>query len=95
VRRRKDGTLVDISLTVSPVKDDQGRIVGASKVARDITERKLTEAKLRDKDRQLEELIAAIPAAIYTTDAAGKIIYFNEAAAELAGRTPMIGREWW
>jgi PAS domain S-box-containing protein len=95
VRRRKDGTLVDISLTVSPVKDDQGRIIGASKIARDITDRKLAEAKLRDSERQLQELIAAIPAAIYTTDAQAKITYFNEAAAELAGRTPIIGREWW
>lgn len=43
VRRRKDGTLVDISLTVSPVKDSQGRIIGASKIARDISERKLAE----------------------------------------------------
>jgi PAS domain S-box-containing protein len=40
VRRRKDGTAVDISLTVSPVRDAMGRIVGASKIARDITERK-------------------------------------------------------
>ena len=40
VRQRKDGSLVDISLTVSPVKDDAGRIIGASKIARDISERK-------------------------------------------------------
>jgi two-component system, chemotaxis family, CheB/CheR fusion protein len=40
VRRRKDGSLVDISLTVSPVRDAGGRIVGASKIARDITERR-------------------------------------------------------
>ena len=40
VRRRKDGTLIDISITVSPVKDRSGRIVGASKIARDITERR-------------------------------------------------------
>ncbi len=40
VRRRKDGSLVDISLTVSPLRDAQGRVVGASKIARDITERK-------------------------------------------------------
>jgi PAS domain S-box-containing protein len=95
VRRRKDGTLVDISLTVSPVKDDQGRIVGASKIARDITERKLTDARLRDSERQLQELIAAIPAAIYTTDAQGRITYFNQPAVELAGRTPTIGSDEW
>ena len=40
VRRRKDGTLLDISVTISPVRDAQGRVIGASKVARDITERK-------------------------------------------------------
>ncbi len=40
VRRRKDGSLIDVSLCVSPIRDTQGRIVGASKIARDITERK-------------------------------------------------------
>jgi PAS domain S-box-containing protein len=95
VRRRKDGTLVDVSLTVSPVKDDQGRIIGASKIARDITERKLSEARLRDSERQLQELIAAIPAAIYTTDAQGRIAYYNQAAAQLAGRPPTIGSDEW
>jgi two-component system CheB/CheR fusion protein len=40
MRRRKDGTLVPLSITVSPIRDSTGRIVGASKVARDITERK-------------------------------------------------------
>ncbi len=43
IRKRKDGTLLDISLTISPVKDAQGKIIGASKVARDITERKRQE----------------------------------------------------
>jgi PAS domain S-box-containing protein len=43
VRRAKDGRLLNMSLTVSPVKDSSGRIIGASKVARDITERKLAE----------------------------------------------------
>ena len=45
-RRAKDGRLLDISLTVSPVKDASGRIVGASKIARDITERRQTEQAL-------------------------------------------------
>src|SRR5579862_2332254 len=45
VRRRKDGTLIDLSLTISPVKDRHGNIIGASKIARDITERKQAEAE--------------------------------------------------
>ena len=44
LRRKKDGTLIDISLTISPVRDGQGNIVGASKIARDITDRKKSEA---------------------------------------------------
>ena len=46
IRRHKDGTLLDISLTISPVRDSQGKVVGASKVARDITERKRQEQAL-------------------------------------------------
>ena len=69
VRRRKDGSLIDISLTVSPIRDNAGRIVAASKIARDITEQKRAEAALRDSERRLQDLLAAIPAAIYTTDA--------------------------
>jgi PAS domain S-box-containing protein len=47
VRRRKDGKLIDISLTISPVKDDTGRIIGASKIARDISAQKAAEQALR------------------------------------------------
>ena len=43
LRQRKDGTLIDLSLTISPIKDSSGRVVGASKVARDITDRKRAE----------------------------------------------------
>jgi DNA-binding response OmpR family regulator len=51
----------------------------------------LSEARLRDSERQLQDLIAAVPAAIYTTDAEGKITYFNQGAVELTGRTPTNG----
>ena len=57
VRRRKDGTLLDISLTVSPIVDRNGRIVGASKIARDITERKLTEERLKQFTSELEQRV--------------------------------------
>lgn len=50
-RRRKNGELLNISLTISPIRDATGRIVGISKIARDITERKLTEAALFESER--------------------------------------------
>ncbi|GAB2178993.1 PAS domain S-box protein [Dongia sp. agr-C8] len=95
IRRHKDGHPIDISLTISPIRDEWGRIMGASKIARDITERKEAEARLRDNEQQLKDLLAAIPAAIYTTDAEGRVTYFNEKAVELAGRVPVIGSDEW
>ena len=53
VRMREDGSLLDLSLTVSPLRDAAGRIIGASKIARDITERKRVEAALRDMQMEL------------------------------------------
>ena len=95
VRHRKDGGLIDVSLTISPIRDPQGRIIGVSKIARDITEKNLVEKKVRDNERRLQELLSAIPAAIYTTDVSGHITYFNEAAVEFAGRRPVLGSDQW
>jgi PAS domain S-box-containing protein len=54
VRQRKDGILIEISLTVSPVRNAKGEIIGASKIARDITERKRREAQLLILAREAE-----------------------------------------
>ena len=53
IRQRKDGRLLDISITVSPIRDAQGKIVGASKIARDITRRKRVEITLRESEQRL------------------------------------------
>jgi PAS domain S-box-containing protein len=53
VRCRKDGTLVNVSLTISPLFDAAGKVIGASKIARDITKEKRAEEALRDRDRAL------------------------------------------
>jgi PAS domain S-box-containing protein len=53
VRVRKDGRLIDVSLTISPVRDDSGQIVGASKIARDISDQKVAQAKLADAHEAL------------------------------------------
>ncbi|RXG90220.1 PAS domain S-box protein [Bradyrhizobium vignae] len=95
VRRRKDGALIDISLTVSPLMDRAGRVIAASKIARDITLQKRAESALQESEQRLQDLLAAIPAAIYTTDADGKITYYNEAAVEFSGRRPTLGSDRW
>jgi len=59
VRRRKDGTLVDVSVAVSPIHDESGAIVGASKIARNISDRKRIEAQLRDLQHRLMGLAVA------------------------------------
>jgi PAS domain S-box-containing protein len=62
IRRRKDGSLVDISLTVSAVRNHEGKIIGASKIARDITERRRTEEQqnllLREMNHRVKNLFA-------------------------------------
>lgn len=56
-RKRKDGTLLDVSLTISPIKNAEGNIVGASKISRDITRRKEVEQKLEALNESLEEQV--------------------------------------
>src|SRR3984893_1664308 len=58
VRRQKDGQLVDVSITVSPIYDSKGVIVGASVIARDISERRRTEAEIRRLNTNLERRVA-------------------------------------
>jgi two-component system, cell cycle sensor histidine kinase and response regulator CckA len=58
LRRSKEGAVIDVSLAISPILDAAGRIIGASSVARDITERKRMEAELRELNVELEKRVA-------------------------------------
>jgi len=87
VRRRKDGSLLDISLTISPVKDASGKIIGVSKIARDITEQVRARAQIADLAERLRITLTSIGDAVITTDASGKITFLNEVAAGLTGWT--------
>jgi PAS domain S-box-containing protein len=73
VRRRKDGSLIEISLTVSPIKDAYGNVIGASKIARDISERKRAEEHAtmlgREIDHRAKNLLAVVHATVQLTRA--------------------------
>jgi PAS domain S-box-containing protein len=68
VRQRKHGSLIDVSLTISPVKNAQGKIVGASKIARDITEHKRNEAQIvtlaREAEHRTKNILATVQATV-------------------------------
>jgi PAS domain S-box-containing protein len=76
IRRRKDGTLLNISLTVSPIHDAEGRVIGASKIARDITESKAAEQAIEMISRMPEEN----PNPVMRVTPKGELLYSNPAA---------------
>jgi PAS domain S-box-containing protein len=83
VRRRKDGRFVNISLTVSPIRDGSGRVIGASKVARDITERRRAEDTMREQ----AEVIRQAYDAVFLRDASNRITLWNRGAERTYGYT--------
>ena len=87
IRRAKDGRLVPISLTVSPIKDEKGNIIGASKIARDISERKRAEMELGAERARLHTTLVSIGDAVIVAGAGGAISLINPMAQALTGWT--------
>ena len=102
VRQRKDGSLIDISLTVSPIKDSTGKVIGASKVARDIGERKRSQQQrdllLREMTHRIKNTLATVQAiARQTLDSASqeqRDAFFGRLRA-LAGAHELLTAEEW
>jgi len=85
-RMRKDGRVIDISITISPITDDNGIVVGASTIARDITPRK-AEEHLRESEDRYRALVENISVGIYrsTGDPTGRFIWGNSSLVHILG----------
>lgn len=96
-RKRKDGVEIDISLTVSPIYDVNGKIIGASKTARDITEKKQAELALKASYIERNLILESIYDAFFSIDKEGTVIYWNNKAEKLLGKSKneILGKNIW
>jgi PAS domain S-box-containing protein len=85
VRVTKDGRLLDVSLTISPVRDASGALIGVSKVARDITERRRAAAALAGQQEWFRVTLASIGDAVIACDQHGRVQFLNGTAERLTG----------
>jgi PAS domain S-box-containing protein len=90
VIERPDGTRITALANIRPLFSETGELMGAVNCFQDITERKNVEEATRESERRLRQLLEGLPAAIYTTDASGRITFYNDAAVELWGCEPQI-----
>ena len=85
VRRRKNGQLIEISLTISPIRDASGRIIGASKIARDISEQRRASERIRRSEERFRVTLSSIGDAVIATDVQGRITFMNPIAEKVTG----------
>ena len=86
-RRRKDGGLLDVSQTISPVRDSSGRVIGASNVTRDITAQKQAEQALRESEQRFRVITDASPVMVWMSGTDKLCYYFNKGWLDFVGRT--------
>ncbi len=96
MRQRKDGRLINVSVTISPVRDSTGKIVGASKIARDITAQKQAEQSLRESEQRYRTVTDAAPIMVWMAGTDKLCFYFNKGWLDFVGRTleEESGRGW-
>jgi PAS domain S-box-containing protein len=85
VRLRKDGLQVEVSITISPIRDAGGQIIGASEIIRDITERKNSERVLRRRNQELNAFLETALIGLHRVGPDGTILWANAAEMEMLG----------
>ncbi|MBT2338429.1 PAS domain S-box protein [Pseudomonas fluorescens] len=91
---KPDGEVVYLDVHSSSVRNADGEFRYGVRVLQDVTAARRMENQVRESERHLRNVLEALPAAVYTTDAEGRITFFNRAAVELSGRTPQLGDLW-
>jgi PAS domain S-box-containing protein len=96
-RLKKDGTIINVSVTMSPVFDATGELVAISAIARDITERKRVEEKLRESEEKYRNIVETANEGIFIIDAETTVTYANKKMTDMLGYTleEVIGRAIW
>jgi len=87
-RLRKDGTEIDISLTVSPIRNDSGIVIGASKIVRDITDRRASERSLQESQMLLSMAMESSSMGAWEHDIATETVYWSAELEEIFGLEP-------
>ena len=87
IRVRKDGHLVPVLLALSPIRDSTGVVVGISAIARDITEQKHAESKLRESEERFRNMADTAPVMIWISDLDKRCAFFNKPWLDFTGRT--------
>jgi PAS domain S-box-containing protein len=95
VIERPDGTQLEIMANLDPLFDEDGDLVGGVNCFQDISPIKRSERAAAEREIWYRELLESLPAAIYTTDAQGRVTFYNQAAADLAGHRPVLGSDQW
>lgn len=87
-RITKQKNLIDVSLTVSPIKNISGNVIGASKIIRDITTQKLNERLIKESEQKFRLLADSMPQFIWISDVLGNLNYFNQTVFDYSGLSP-------
>ena len=86
IRRRKDGSLIDVLLTLSPLRNHAGVLTGVSSIARDITERKKAQLAIEESERRFRTMADTAPVMIWVSGADGLYSFFNKAWMTFTGK---------